>query len=347
MNSCRKSSLLDGISYSLKGNISIKNQILSANSESLKNFTSPYDSDFSSIFKRRGLIYLGSSSLDEFAMGSFNKNSYKFIVKNPINFNLLVGGSSGGSCSSVSSNQTLFSVGSDTGGSVRQPAYMCGIIGFKPSYGTFSRYGLISFSSSIEQLGLITKSIKITYYLTYLLSTGNYKDYNFCKNTTRLKVGSFMKRPRQSSIGLLIYRGKRGFKNYIRLGLKFNFFFKNIGFKVTLIKLPLNFFISNLYYIISSVEAFSNLSRFDGVRYQKYLKTSGAFRLPYESYISIYRGGGLGLEVKKRLLIGSLFSSTKFNIYSKLVYRLSVLLKDLFNIYSFLVYPVYMECNYV
>ncbi|QPJ58534.1 hypothetical protein E5P55_01040 [Candidatus Pinguicoccus supinus] len=346
----RTISLFDGISYNLKNNISTKNNFLTANSKSLAYFKSPYDSDLNVILKKKGSILFGGLSMDEFAMGSYSKNSHKLPVKNPLNFNLAVGGSSGGSCSSVVSNQILFSVGSDTGGSIRQPAYMCGIIGFKPSYGIFSRYGLISFGSSIDQLGLASKSITIICHLSHLLNKFNFKDYNYIKKTINFKVKDFKGSLYKKKFGFLVGLKKSKSNllvNYFKLTYRLSFFLKNLGHKVGVIKLPLDYFLPYIYYVISSVEAFSNLSRFDNTKIgQFFTNKSKTLKLPFNSYISLCRGYNLGLEVKKRILIGNLFSyTTSILFFTNLLLKLNLVKKDLFKRYEFLVYPTYEEIN--
>jgi aspartyl-tRNA(Asn)/glutamyl-tRNA(Gln) amidotransferase subunit A len=299
--------LLTGIPFAIKDNILIKDHIASASSKILANFVSPYDSTVASKLKNEGVVFLGRTNMDEFAMGSSTENSANGVTRNPHDSSRVPGGSSGGSTASVAMDGAMVALGSDTGGSVRQPASFCGCVGLKPTYGSVSRHGLIALGSSLDQIGPIGKSVddveiifKAIVGRDPLDSTSFYPEkVENVPNKIRIGV------PRHLlEIEGLSQKVKENFEESI---VKL----QKLGFEIVDIKLPNANYALAVYYILMPAEASSNLARLDGVKYG--LHVDGKDLL--EDYL-ITRREGFGRETRRRIMLGTyVLSSGYYDAY--------------------------------
>lgn len=306
---------LAGVPMALKDNLCTRDVLTTCASKMLYNFKPPYDATVTKKLKDADTVLLGKLNMDEFAMGSSTENSYFKKTKNPYDITKVPGGSSGGSAACVAADEAAFTLGSDTGGSIRQPAAFCGCVGMKPTYGTVSRFGLVAFASSLDQIGPLTKDVQdcaIVYDQIAghdpMDSTSVKRDYtNFESALTGdikgLKIGvpaEYFGEGIDASISKSIFKALDNFK---ALGADFND-----------MHLPLNEYALPAYYMISSAEASSNLARFDGVKY--------GFRAEkFEDLFDLYaqtRSEGFGAEVKRRIMIGTYaLSSGYYDAYYK------------------------------
>jgi aspartyl-tRNA(Asn)/glutamyl-tRNA(Gln) amidotransferase subunit A len=305
--------------FAIKDNICIKGTRTTCGSKILENYISPYDATVIELLKKYGVLFLGKTNMDEFAMGSSSETSYFGAVKNPYNLTKIPGGSSGGSAVAVASGESLFALGSDTGGSIRQPAALCGVVGIKPTYGRVSRYGLVAFASSLDQIGVFARNvydaavalehicgydkkdstsvnIEVEKFSQYL----DIVDEKFVKN---LKIGL----PKEYFIEGIQLEVKEKVLSVIKL-------LESFGAKIEEISLPHTEYAVATYYLIAPSEASSNLARYDGVKYgYKYKKSSGTMLENKEfedqpELIKMYlktRQEGFGAEVKRRIMIGT------------------------------------------
>lgn len=318
--------ILAGIPLALKDNMNLKGAKTTCSSKILENFVSPYDATVTTKLKENLVPILGKTNLDEFAMGSSNENSAFKIVRNPYNLSKVPGGSSGGSAACVSSSEVTLSLGSDTGGSIRLPASFCGITGFKPTYGRVSRYGLVAFASSLDQIGPFARSIEDTAYLYEAIAGYDEKD----STSLKLEVGSVSKEIKKDIKGLkvgvikeLMAEGvaddvKSSIENSIKT-------FEKLGATIKEISLPLLKHSIGVYYIVATAEASSNLARFDGVRY-------GYRAQNCENLLEMYcktRAQGFGPEVKRRIMLGTYaLSSGYYDAYYKKAQQLRRLIAN-------------------
>jgi len=278
-------------------------------SKMLDNFISPYDATVVKRFNSAGMVMLGKTNMDEFAMGSSNENSYYGPVKNPWNTECVPGGSSGGSAAAVAAALTPAATGTDTGGSIRQPAALCGISGIKPTYGRVSRYGMVAFASSLDQGGLFAKSAED---LALLLNTMAGFDEN---DSTSIKqpVPDYTATLNNSLKGLRIGLPKEFFnagldkniENAIELAIKE---YEKLGASIHEISLPNSALAIPAYYVIAPAECSSNLARFDGVRYGHRCKNPRDLEDLYKRS----RSEGFGKEVTRRIMIGTYALSTGY-----------------------------------
>jgi aspartyl-tRNA(Asn)/glutamyl-tRNA(Gln) amidotransferase subunit A len=290
-----------GVPIAIKDNISVKDFELTAGSKILKGYIAPYDATVTEKIKNEGAIIIGKTNLDEFAMGSSTENSAFFKTKNPVNLEYVPGGSSGGSAASVRAKETLVALGSDTGGSVRQPASFCGVVGLKPTYGRVSRYGLVAFGSSLDVIGPIGRSVADVARLLSVISgfdphdstTANVPTENFEEYLTgdiKGKRIGIIKEIRDFSIQEEI---SDAFSSALKV-------LENNGAEIVEISLPHLKYALSVYYLIAPSEASANLARYDGIRY--------GFEGSGENLREIYedtRTKGFGKEVKRRILIGT------------------------------------------
>ena len=294
---------LEGVPLAIKDLFCTKDILTTAASKMLKNFKPTYESTVTKKLWDAGAILLGKTNLDEFAMGSSNETSFFGASINPWskdNKQYVPGGSSGGSASAVSGNITIAAIGTDTGGSIRQPASYCGIVGLKPTYGRCSRWGIVSFASSLDQAGPMTKTVNDSALMLDVMAGHDKKDstsadlektnfYKNLKNSKKLKIGI----PKQ-------YKNDQLSKEIVKfweLGIEF---FKKNNCEIVEIDLPHTEYALATYYIISSAEASSNLARYDGIRY--------GLRKNSEDINDLYeqtRSDGFGDEVKRRIMIGT------------------------------------------
>ncbi|GAB6076366.1 Asp-tRNA(Asn)/Glu-tRNA(Gln) amidotransferase subunit GatA [Desulfurobacterium crinifex] len=293
---------LFGIPLSIKDNINVENVRMTCASKILENFISPYDATVIKRLRERGAIFVGKNNLDEFAMGSSTETSYFGPTRNPWDLERVPGGSSGGSAAAVSARSAIASLGSDTGGSIRQPAALCGVVGLKPTYGRVSRYGLTAFASSLDQIGPITKTVEDAAYLLNIISGQDSKD----ATSARIPVPNFLENLNNEIKGLKAGLPKEYFVEGIEPEVKEKVLeavkkLESLGVEIEEISLPNTKYAVETYYIIAPAEASSNLGRFDGVRYTYRAKD-------YKDLIDMYcktRAEGFGDEVKRRIMIGT------------------------------------------
>jgi aspartyl-tRNA(Asn)/glutamyl-tRNA(Gln) amidotransferase subunit A len=271
-------------------------------SKMLANFVSPYDAHVVSQFKAAGMVTLGKLNMDEFAMGSSNETSYFGPVKNPWDTNCVPGGSSGGSAAAVSSRLTPAATGTDTGGSIRQPAALCGLTGLKPTYGVVSRYGMIAFASSLDQGGPMAKSAEDCALLLSAMAGFDERDSTSLQRATEDYARDLNKPLAGLRIGLPKEFFGAGMDDDVRAAVDAALAeYRKLGATTVEVSLPNSGLSVPAYYVIAPAEASSNLSRFDGVRY-------GHRAAEYTDLLDMYcksRAQGFGAEVKRRILIGT------------------------------------------
>ena len=322
-------SSLAGIPIGIKDNLCTKGIKTTCGSKMLENFISPYDATVIEKLKEQGLIFLGKLNMDEFAMGSATEYSYFKTTKNPWNLNTVPGGSSGGSSAAVASNMVPWALGSDTGGSIRQPASFCGVVGLKPTYGLVSRYGLVAFASSLDQIGPITKDVTDSAILLNVIAGHDEKDSTSVK---REKV-DYVKALKNDVKGLKIGIPKEFFGEGINQEVKEKLqeaiqTYKKLGAIVEDCSLDVAEYALATYYIIACAEASSNLGRFDGIRY-------GYRAENYKDLKELYRNSrseGFGEEVKRRIILGTyVLSSGYYDAYYKKAQQVRTLVKKEFD----------------
>lgn len=298
----KKTSVLTGIPYALKDNIITKDIKTTAASKMLENFIPPFDSAVSSKLNECGGVLLGKLNMDEFGMGSSTRNSYFKITKNPCDKTKVPGGSSGGAAAAVVSGEAVYALGSDTGGSIRQPAAFCGCVGLNPTYGRVSRYGLISFASSLDRIGIMTRSV---YDSALVLNEICGKD--ILDATSVGEKENFTEKADLGVKGLKIGIPDEFFDcpylnaNVKKLVMNKALQLEKEGARLLRVNIGSLEYATAAYYIISSCEASSNLARYDGVRY-------GHRAEKYDSVEELFensRSEGFGDEVKRRILLGT------------------------------------------
>jgi aspartyl-tRNA(Asn)/glutamyl-tRNA(Gln) amidotransferase subunit A len=293
---------LTGVPVAHKDIFCAKNWLTTCGSKMLANFVAPYDADVISRFNQAGAVILGKTNMDEFAMGSSNENSYFGPVKNPWDLAAVPGGSSGGSAAAVAARLALAATGTDTGGSIRQPAAMCGISGIKPTYGLVSRYGMIAFASSLDQGGAFAKSAADLALMLNVMVGYDPRDSTSLERAPE----DYTRKLNEPLSGLRVGVPKE----YFTEGLSSEVAravdqalaeYRKLGAKMIDISLPNSGLAIPVYYVLASAEASSNLARYDGVRY--------GYRAPeYSGLADMYartRAQGFGAEVKRRILIGT------------------------------------------
>lgn len=290
-----------GIPFAVKDNILVEGKRASAASKMLENYVATYDATVVVRLKKEGAIFLGRTNMDEFAMGGSTENSAFGPTKNPRDLSRVPGGSSGGSAAAVAANMCTAALGTDTGGSVREPAAFCGVVGFKPTYGAVSRSGLIAMGSSLDQFGPITKSVADAELIFSAVKGFDIKD------STSLRGSEYPARSAIKRIG--VPKNIMGgidddvLQQFAAAGERL----KSLGYELVEIDLPLLKKALSIYYIIMFAESSTNLSRFDGVRYG--LSKQGATLL--EDYAHS-RGEGFGPEVRRRILLGTYILSAGY-----------------------------------
>ena len=330
--------ILAGVPITLKDNINVKGQKTTCSSRFLQTYVSPYTATLAQKLIDAGAIIIGKNNMDEFAMGSSTENSAMGVVKNPHNTEYVPGGSSGGSAASVASLQCYASIGTDTGGSVRQPASLCGVVGLKPTYGTVSRYGIVAFASSLDQAGPITRTVKDNALIYSIISGHDSNDStsvnkpqtNYLKNLTNSVKGL--------KIGLIKEFFAQGMDNEVKNAFDSAVkFLKSNGAEVVELSMPNINNALACYYVLSSAEAASNLARFDGIKY-------GVRAPEFDGLIDLYyksRTQGFGTEVKRRIMLGNfVLSSGYFDAYYKKAKAVQSLIIKQFN-------DVFKSCDVV
>ncbi len=307
-----KGNALTGIPMTLKDNICTDGILTTCCSEILENFRPCYDAAVWEKLKNNGAVLLGKTNMDEFAMGSTSETSYYGAPKNPLDETRVAGGSSGGGAAAVGAEIAAYAIGSDTGGSVRQPAAFCGVVGFKPTYGTVSRYGLIAYGSSLDQLGTLTSSVTDAALIFQAIRGADERDMTCStRNMPQITLDDDV---RGLKIGICgeFYKGLGSeVKNAVESALKR---YEDAGAELTEIKIPSLEYALPVYYIIACAEASSNLGRYDGIRYGHRARTYS----DVEDMIVKTRSEGFGKEVKKRIMLGTyVLSSGYFDAYYK------------------------------
>ena len=298
-----------GIPIAVKDVLAVKNQPLNCGSKILGNFISPYDATAIEKLKAAGAIVFGRLNMDEFAMGSSTENSAFGVTKNPWDITRIPGGSSGGSAAAVAADEAIATLGTDTGGSIRQPAALCGVVGLKPTYGRISRYGLVAFASSLDQIGPLTKDVRDAATLLGVMSGVDPRDSTSVPqpvadyvaaldgNIKGLKLGL----PSEYLIGGLDPEVKAAVDAAVKQ-------YEKLGAEIVEISLPHTDYAVATYYIVATAEASANLARFDGIRYGLRVEAKD----PTELYRQT-RGAGFGAEVKRRIILGTYVLSSGYH----------------------------------
>lgn len=284
-------------------------------SKILENFVAPYEATVVTKLRAEGAVIIGKANMDEFAMGSSNETSAYGKVLNPRNHTRVPGGSSGGSAASVCANQCFGALGTDTGGSIRQPASFCGVVGLKPTYGEVSRRGVVAFASSLDQVGPIAKNVADTALLFDAIRGYDAKDSTSSNHARTNTAGNFLKSLKGMRIGLVKEIFEQPMNDDVRQALeKAISFYKLSGVEFVDVSIPNIAQAIDMYYILSSAEAASNLARYDGIKYGR--------RAPeaknVEEIYTLSRTQGFGDEVKRRIMLGNyVLSSGYFDAYYK------------------------------
>ncbi|MDB9807861.1 Asp-tRNA(Asn)/Glu-tRNA(Gln) amidotransferase subunit GatA [Candidatus Pelagibacter sp.] len=319
---------LPGIPMAVKDLFCTNGVKTTAGSKILNNFIPPYESTVTENIWNEGAILLGKLNCDEFAMGSSNETSFFGNVQSPIDKDLVPGGSSGGSASALAANLTPITIGTDTGGSIRQPASFTGTVGLKPTYGSCSRYGIVAFASSLDQAGPMSKNVKDCALLQEIISTYDEKDstsIDFKRNEYSKELTNNIK---GKKIGIpKEYRVDKMPKEIEDLWTKGIEYAKDCGAEIVEISLPHTNYALPTYYIVAPAEASSNLARYDGVKY--------GFRSKGENLIDMYektRSEGFGEEVQRRIMIGTyVLSSGYYDAYYLKAQKVRQLIKNDFD----------------
>ena len=292
---------LAGIPIAVKDVLNVAGQPCTCASKILRGYISPYDATVIARLRAAGAVLLGRTNMDEFAMGSSTENSSWGTTGNPWDLARIPGGSSGGSAAAVSADAAIAALGSDTGGSIRQPAALCGCVGFKPTYGRVSRYGLVAFASSLDQIGPFTKTVADTALLTQVMAGHDEWDSTSVPGVVPDYVAELGKGVKGLRIGLpkeyFIPGMDREVEAAVRAAVAQ---LEQLGAEVVEVSLPHTDYAVAVYYLVATAEASANLARFDGVRY--------GLRVPGEDVIEMYgqtRGAGFGPEVKRRIILGT------------------------------------------
>lgn len=320
---------LAGIPIGIKDNLCTKNVKTTCASKMLENFVSPYDATVIEKINECEMINLGKLNMDEFAMGSSTENSAMQITHNPWNLNKVPGGSSGGSAAAVAANMVPWALGSDTGGSIREPSAFCGVVGLKPTYGLVSRYGLVAFASSLDQVGPITKDVTDSAMLLNVIAGQDEKD----STSINHEKEDYTKYLKQDVKGLKIGVPKEFFGEGINEEVKAKLkeaikTYENLGAEVEECSLDVAKYSLATYYIIACAEASSNLGRFDGIRYGYRTKN-------YSNLDELYKNSrteGFGKEVKRRIILGTyVLSSGYYDAYYKKAQKVRTYVVNKFN----------------
>ncbi|MFN8358903.1 MAG: Asp-tRNA(Asn)/Glu-tRNA(Gln) amidotransferase subunit GatA [Candidatus Kapaibacterium sp.] len=322
--------IIEGMTIALKDNISTRGIRTTCGSKMLENFIPVYDATVVERMKTNGGVIVGKTNLDEFAMGSSNENSAFGSVAHPLGQDLVPGGSSGGSTVAVAAGLVHAALGSDTGGSVRQPAALCGVVGFKPTYGRISRYGLVAFASSLDQIGILTQDVETTARLFDAISGHDPKDSTTAaKPATRSLEMLSQPMPKEFTVAVLPESELAGCdENVLSVYRKCLERIKSTGATIITMQIPASTAWIPTYYILATAEASSNLARFDGVRY--------GFRAELTSddddMTTLTRSQGFGAEVKRRIMLGTyVLSSGHYDAYYRKAQKARRLILDGYN----------------
>ncbi|MDI6703528.1 MAG: Asp-tRNA(Asn)/Glu-tRNA(Gln) amidotransferase subunit GatA [bacterium] len=316
---------LSGIPIAIKDNICTEGVRTTCGSRILLNFIPPYDATVVKRLKEKGAVFIGKTNMDEFAMGSSTETSYFGITRNPWNLETVPGGSSGGSAAAVAADQTILALGSDTGGSIRQPASMCGVIGLKPTYGRISRFGLIAYASSLDQIGPITKDVRDCTLLLNAISGYDEQDSTSVNREVPDYTKSLVEDLKGIKIGIPTEYFGKGLDKEVEEGVLDGVkLLCSLGAEAEETHLPHTDYAIASYYLIATSEASSNLARYDGVGY--------GYRGAEEDLIDMYkhtRSSGFGAEVKRRIMLGTYsLSSGYYDAYYLKALKVRTLIKQ-------------------
>ena len=318
-----------GVPIAIKDNICVEGEEITCGSKILKGFVSPYNATVIEKLLNAGAIVLGRTNMDEFAFGSSCETSCYGPTRNPRDPERVPGGSSGGSAAAVADHTAIAALGSDTGGSIRQPAAFCGVVGMKPTYGRVSRYGLIAFASSLDQIGPITKDVRDNAMILNAIAGYDTKD----SSSANVPVPDYMEFLGKSIKGMKIGKPKEYFaaglggetEKIINQSIDK---LKSLGAEIVDVSLPHTSYSVNVYYIVAPSEASSNLARFDGVRFGFRDKSAKTLLEMYENS----RGQGFGAEVKRRIILGTYsLSSGYYDAYYLKAMKVRTKIKDDFD----------------
>lgn len=318
-----------GVPVAVKDNLCTKDMLTTCGSKILENFKPSYTAEAVRNLEKAGAVVIGKTNMDEFAMGSTTETSYYGVTRNPWNLEHVPGGSSGGSCAAVAAEECAFALGSDTGGSIRQPSSFCGVAGIKPTYGTVSRYGLVAYGSSLDQIGPIAKSVEDCAAILEIIASHDPKDSTSARRESYDFTGALVDDVKGMRIGIpqdyFIPGLDKEVKEHILQAAKV---LEEKGAVVEEFDLSLVQYAIPAYYVIASAEASSNLSRFDGVKY-------GYRAKEYEGLHNMYkksRSEGFGAEVKRRIMLGSfVLSSGYYDAYYLKALKTKALIKQAFD----------------
>jgi aspartyl-tRNA(Asn)/glutamyl-tRNA(Gln) amidotransferase subunit A len=304
---------LTGIPFAIKDNILIKGRIASSASKLLLNYHAVYDATVIEKLKNEGVVFIGRTNMDEFAMGGSTENSAYGVTKNPYDISRVAGGSSGGSAGALAMDGALGALGSDTGGSIRQPASFCGLVGLKPTYGRVSRYGVMAMGSSLDQIGPFGKTVSDAEIIYNAIRGQDKKDSTTISDDIYKTEKENLNKNKKPTIGVpRHFLGGDGINkdvlNNFNLSIEK---LKNLGYEIVDITLPNIAYSLAVYYVIMPAEVSSNMSRFDGVRFGLHKDGKDGIDDYFET-----RGTGLGREVRRRILLGTyVLSSGYYDAY--------------------------------
>ena len=321
---------LAGVPVAVKDNICTRGMKTTCASRMLENFVPQYDAEAVRRLEDAGMIIVGKTNMDEFAMGSTSETSYFQVTKNPWNTEHVPGGSSGGSCAAVASSEVWAALGSDTGGSIRQPSSYCGVVGLKPTYGRVSRYGLIAYASSLDQIGPVGRSVADCSALYEIIAGTDEKDASSSRKSVEPVSGTKRDDLKGIRIGIPEEYLGEGTDPEVRQAIKKAAdLMRESGAQVEWFSLKMTEYVIPAYYIIACAEASSNLERFDGVKYgYRSLKGEGLHEMYKKS-----RQEGFGEEVKRRIMLGSfVLSSGYYDAYYLKALKTKALIKREFDL---------------
>ncbi|HPG17372.1 MAG TPA: Asp-tRNA(Asn)/Glu-tRNA(Gln) amidotransferase subunit GatA [Opitutaceae bacterium] len=324
---------LDGIPVGLKDVISVAGQPLTASSKILANFVSPYDATVTLKLKDAGAVCWGRLNLDEFAMGSSTENSAFKTSSNPWALDRVPGGSSGGSAAALAAGEAIATLGSDTGGSIRQPAALCGIVGMKPTYGLISRYGLIAYASSLDQIGPFTRTVEDAAIMLGTIAGHDPLDSTSFKTEIPDYRAALKQRKGPWKLGVAKEYFGEGLDPEVAASVQRAIdYYRQQGCEIKEVSLPHTKYAVATYYIIATAECSSNLARFDGIRYgHRSAKATDAIDI-----YSLSRAEGFGPEVKRRIILGTyVLSSGYYDAYYLRAQKVRALIRqDFLNAYK-------------
>jgi aspartyl-tRNA(Asn)/glutamyl-tRNA(Gln) amidotransferase subunit A len=331
---------LAGVPIAIKDNLCTSHGLTTCSSKMLANFRSPYDATIVQMLEQAGAVIIGKTNLDEFAMGSSTENSATHVTHNPWCTDRVPGGSSGGSAAALAAGMCLGSIGSDTGGSIRQPAALCGLVGLKPTYGLVSRYGLVAFASSLDQIGPFGRTVADAAQLLQVLAGHDPKDSTSINRAPDDYLKDLDTPIRGLRIGLVReYNLAEGIDPQVRAAMEVSIEkYKSLGATIVDVSLPHTEFGIAAYYIIAPCEASSNLARYDGVHFGHRTKD------PVNDIIELFsksRAEGFGEEVQRRIMIGTYaLSSGYYDAYYNRALQVRALIKRDFD-------EAYKQCDVI